>query len=270
MGRRSGRAWRAAVPVAEWERDDAAVTAWALAARGGDAEAVDQFVRATQRDVWRYVSRLSNDPQSADDLVQETYLRALRSLPRFEGRSSARTWLLSIARYTVVDRLRRNAARPRLSDTDDWQTAAELAQTRELPGFDEGVALSQLLGQLPYERREAFVLTQLLGLPYAEAALVAGCPVGTVRSRVARAREALIQQLASAERAGCAAPGAAVPAPAKPPAGAAPKGAPAVRRAAGTRGAPAPGAASRAGAVPASASAVGTGPARAPELAGAR
>ncbi|MEU1376575.1 sigma-70 family RNA polymerase sigma factor [Streptomyces triculaminicus] len=182
-------------------RDDESVTAWALAARGGDADAVDRFIRATQNDVRRYVARLSNDPQGADDLVQETYLRALRSLPRFEGRSSARTWLLSIARRTVVDRLRFQAARPRLSDTDDWQSAAERTQSAELPGFDEGVALSQLLDRLPYERREAFVLTQMLGLPYAEAAIVAGCPVGTVRSRVARAREALIVQLETAERA---------------------------------------------------------------------
>ncbi|WP_432036447.1 sigma-70 family RNA polymerase sigma factor [Streptomyces cucumeris] len=178
------------------ERDDETVTAWALAARGGDPDAVDRFIRATQRDVWRYVSRLS-DPQSADDLVQETYLRALRGLPRFEARSSARTWLLSIARRAVVDRLRRNAARPRLSDTADWEAAAERTQSRGLPvvGFDDGVALTQLLALLPYERREAFVLTQMLGLQYAEAAVVAGCPVGTVRSRVARAREALIGEL---------------------------------------------------------------------------
>ncbi|MCA6093173.1 sigma-70 family RNA polymerase sigma factor [Streptomyces sp. SCA3-4] len=181
-------------------RDDETVTAWALAARGGDADAVERFIRATQSDVRRYVARLSNDPQGADDLVQETFLRALRSLPRFEGRASARTWLLSIARRTVVDRLRFQAARPRLSDTDDWQSAAERTQSAELPGFDEGVALSQLLDRLPYERREAFVLTQMLGLPYAEAAVVAGCPVGTVRSRVARAREALIVQLETAER----------------------------------------------------------------------
>ncbi|GAA0426608.1 sigma-70 family RNA polymerase sigma factor [Streptomyces luteireticuli] len=181
-------------------RDDETVTAWALAARSGDADAVERFIRATQSDVRRYVARLSGDPQGADDLVQETYLRALRSLPRFEGRSSARTWLLSIARRTVVDRLRFLAARPRLSDTDDWQSAAERTQRAELPGFDEGVALSQLLDRLPCERREAFVLTQMLGLPYAEAALVAGCPVGTVRSRVARARESLIGQLETAER----------------------------------------------------------------------
>ncbi|WP_372406272.1 sigma-70 family RNA polymerase sigma factor [Streptomyces luteireticuli] len=181
-------------------RDDETVTAWALAARTGDADAVERFIRATQSDVRRYVARLSGDPQGADDLLQETYLRALRSLPRFEGRSSARTWLLSIARRTVVDRLRFLAARPRLSDTDDWQSAAERTQRAELPGFDEGVALSQLLDRLPCERREAFVLTQMLGLPYAEAALVAGCPVGTVRSRVARARESLIGQLETAER----------------------------------------------------------------------
>ncbi|MFH8367180.1 sigma-70 family RNA polymerase sigma factor [Streptomyces sp. NPDC018031] len=184
------------------DRDDETLTAWALAAGAGDTEAVDHFIRATRTDVWRYVSRLSADPQAADDLVQETYLRALRGLPRFEGRSSARTWLLSIARRVVVDRLRRNAARPRLSDTDDWQAVAERTQYRALPdlGFDEGVALSQLLAALPCARREAFVLTQLLDLPYAEAALVMGCPVGTVRSRVARAREALIEQLATAER----------------------------------------------------------------------
>lgn len=261
------------------ERDDAAVTAWALAARSGDADAVDRFVRATQRDVWRYVLRLSNDPQAADDLVQETYLRALRSLPRFEGRSTARTWLLSIARYTVVDRLRCNAARPRLSDTDDWQTAAELAQSRELPGFDEGVALSQLLGQLPYERREAFVLTQLLGLPYAEAALVAGCPVGTVRSRVARAREALIHQLTSAERAGFGPLEAAEPPPPTTRAPAAPAVSPMVGgRAAGTTGGRVAGTVGgrATGATGSPAPRAGAGarpdaePLRVPELAGAR
>ncbi|MER5862459.1 sigma-70 family RNA polymerase sigma factor [Kitasatospora sp. NPDC002040] len=188
-------------------RDDQAVTAWALAARDGDPAAVDTFIRSTQQDVRRYVAYLSGDPQAADDLTQDTYLRALRSLPRFEGRSSARTWLLSIARRTVADRFRFAAARPRLLDTTDWQAAVEGAQPCGLPGFDEGVALADLLAALPAERREAFVLTGLLGLPYEEAALVAGCPVGTIRSRVFRARAALIGQLAEADadRAACAA-----------------------------------------------------------------
>lgn len=174
---------------------DAAVTRLALAARGGDPSAVDRFVRATQRDVWRYVAFLSADPQAADDLTQDTFLRALGALRRFEGRSSARTWLLAIARRTVIDSVRHAAARPRLSGRDDWQTAAELAQPRGLPGFDDGIALAELLAGIPAERREAFVLTQLLGLPYADAAAAIGCPVGTVRSRVARARGALIALL---------------------------------------------------------------------------
>ncbi|MFE7287192.1 sigma-70 family RNA polymerase sigma factor [Streptomyces noursei] len=197
-------------------RDDETVTGWALAARDGDERAVEQFVRATQLDVRRYVTHLSGEAQAADDLVQDTYVRALRGLPRFEGRSSARTWLLTIARRVVADRIRTHAVRPRLSATDDWQSAAERVQPRGVPGFDEGIALAELLAALSAQRREAFVLTQLLGLPYAAAAGVMGCPVGTVRSRVARARETLIALLAEAEAgAGSGAAGAgtgAVPA----------------------------------------------------------
>ncbi|MCS0603145.1 sigma-70 family RNA polymerase sigma factor [Streptomyces sp. LP11] len=179
---------------------DASITQWALAARTGDAAAVERFVRALHRDVQRYVAHLCGDPQAVDDLAQDTFLRALGSLHRFEGRSSARAWLLAIARRAVIDSYRHAAARPRLSDLPDWQLAVESAQPRGLPGFDDGVALLDLLACLPDERREAFVLTQLLGLPYAEAARLAGCPVGTVRSRVARARATLADLLDAAER----------------------------------------------------------------------
>ncbi|MFJ6570492.1 sigma-70 family RNA polymerase sigma factor [Streptomyces sp. NPDC091292] len=177
------------------ESADEPVTLLALAAREGDPEAVDRFVRALHRDVRRYVTYLSADPQSADDLTQTTFLRALRSLHRFEGRSSARTWLMSIARRTVVDSFRSAAARPQLADRSDWRSAAEQAQPCGLPGFDEGVALAELLVLLPAERREAFLLTQILGLPYAEAAAALDCPIGTVRSRVSRARATLINLL---------------------------------------------------------------------------
>ncbi|WP_367320329.1 sigma-70 family RNA polymerase sigma factor [Streptomyces sp. HUAS ZL42] len=178
---------------------DESTTAWALAARTGDEDAVDRFVRSLHRDVLRYVVHLCADPQAADDLVQDTFLRALTGLHRFEGRSSARSWLLSIARRAVIDSYRRSAARPRLSDVADWTLAVELAQPRGLPGFDDGIALLDLLAALPDERREAFVLTQLLGLPYAEAAQLSDCPVGTVRSRVARARATLMDQLSEPE-----------------------------------------------------------------------
>ncbi|MEU0130509.1 MULTISPECIES: sigma-70 family RNA polymerase sigma factor [unclassified Streptomyces] len=178
---------------------DETATRLALEARDGDPEKADRFVRALHRDVWRYVAHLSADPQAADDLAQEVFLRALISLPAFEGRSSARTWILSIARRTVADSFRRAAARPRLADRYDWQSAAEQAQPYGLPGFDEGVALAELLSMIRAERREAFVLTQLLGFRYAEAATAVGCPVGTVRSRVARARTSLIALLADVE-----------------------------------------------------------------------
>ncbi|AGS67520.1 sigma-70 family RNA polymerase sigma factor [Streptomyces collinus] len=192
-------------PAARPAPTDESVTAWALAARGGDPDAVERFVRALHRDVRRYVAHLCADPQAVDDLAQDTFLRALGSLHRFEGRSSARVWLLSIARRAVLDSYRHAAARPRLSDAPDWQAAVERAQTRGLPGFDEGVVLLDLLAALPGERREAFVLTQLAGLPYAAAAAASGCPVGTVRSRVARARATLVDLLREADRPAAAA-----------------------------------------------------------------
>ncbi|MFC8125913.1 sigma-70 family RNA polymerase sigma factor [Streptomyces sp. NPDC057302] len=178
---------------------DTQITEWALAARDGDREALERFVRATRADVWRFVAHLGADVQGAEDLTQETYLRTLTALPRFAGRSCARTWLLSIARRVVADRYRAAAARPRFAEGPNWRTEAERAQTGGLPGFDEGVALLDLLSSLDAPRRQAFVLTQVLGLPYADAADAAGCPIGTVRSRVARARAVMASLLHAAE-----------------------------------------------------------------------
>ncbi|MDT0490472.1 sigma-70 family RNA polymerase sigma factor [Streptomyces griseus] len=173
------------------EVTDDDVTAWALGAASGDADAFGHVFRALHRDVRRYVTALADDSQLADDLVQETFLRAITSVHHFQGRGSARSWLLTIARRTVVDSLRRAASRPRLADTSDWQYAAERSQPRGLPGFDEGVALMALVDSLPDDRREAFVLTQLLDMPYDDAARTNACPVGTIRSRVSRARTTL-------------------------------------------------------------------------------
>ncbi|MER6526843.1 sigma-70 family RNA polymerase sigma factor [Streptomyces sp. NPDC001508] len=186
-------------PRADRAAADASATAWALAARGGDPDAADHFVRALHGDVLRYVARLSGDPQTAHDLAQDTFARAFGSLHRFEGRASARTWLLSIARRTVADSLRRAAVRPRIADAADWQTVVERTQPCGLPGFDDGVALLDLLETLPGQRREAFVLTQVVGLSYEEAAGHLGCPVGTVRSRVSRARATLGRLLLEAD-----------------------------------------------------------------------
>ncbi|GAA4547121.1 RNA polymerase sigma factor SigC [Amycolatopsis samaneae] len=179
------------MPGARSSEDDERITALALAAGRGDRRALEEWVRATQADVWRFLAHLA-DAGAADDLTQETYLRAFGSLRRFAGRSSSRTWLLSIARRVVVDQLRSAGARPRIADTD-WESAVERRGTRAAAaGFEDLVELRMLLDGLDPERREVLVLTQVLGLSYAEAADVCGCPVGTVRSRVARARDDLL------------------------------------------------------------------------------
>ncbi|WFE38738.1 sigma-70 family RNA polymerase sigma factor [Micromonospora sp. WMMD998] len=164
-----------------------AATTWALAARDGDPDAQAAFVRATQAEVWRFTAALV-DADSADDLTQETYLRAFRALPGFEGRSTARTWLLGIARRACADHLRTVVRRRRL----DERLAAQAATDRPHPDPAGQLCATDLVRRLPAERRSAFVLTQLLGLSYAEAADVEGVPVGTIRSRVARARDELV------------------------------------------------------------------------------
>jgi RNA polymerase sigma-70 factor, ECF subfamily len=170
------------------------ITAEAMAARSGDPDAAARFVRATQAEVWRLCSALGGRAE-ADDLTQETYLRAFRALPRFAGRSSARTWLLAIARRACADLVRERGRRPRI-DRDPTLLDAPLPETSEV---GEAVALRNMLAGLDPGRREAFVLTQVVGLSYEEAARVCGCPVGTIRSRVARARDDLVSGL-NAER----------------------------------------------------------------------
>ena len=165
------------------------VTVLALAAGRGDRAALSEFIRRTQSDVWRYVSRLAAT-RVADDLTQETYLRVLSALPAFEGRASARAWLLSIARRVVVDWIRHESARPTLSGGQSWSDVAD--SLRAATHLSHTVEVDELLDLLEPSRREALVLTQLLGFSYAEAASICGCAVGTIRSRVARARAELV------------------------------------------------------------------------------
>jgi RNA polymerase sigma-70 factor (ECF subfamily) len=163
------------------------VTSLAVAAQSGDTAALHAFVRATQADVWRLCAHLG-DQASADDLTQETYARALASLRGFRGEASAKTWLLTIARRAVADDIR---ARQRHRRRD-----AAAVRTSLQPGPDSSVPLAAVVEALDHDRRAAFVLTQMLGLSYAQAAEVCRCPVGTIRSRVARAREDLVQAVA--------------------------------------------------------------------------
>lgn len=171
-------------------RDDE-ITAYALAAGRGDADAITAFVRATQADVWRYVAYLA-DREHADDLTQETFLRALRGVKTYRGDVPARVWLLSIARRAVVDHFRKQGRTPAVAASLDLDVSVADRIGQPTPDPAGQVTLQSLVAQLDPDRRAAFVLTQVNGLSYDEAAQACGVPIGTIRSRVARAREDLL------------------------------------------------------------------------------
>jgi len=168
------------------------LTRLARAAATGDRVSLAAFVRQTQPEVWRLCARLG-DRGHADDLTQEVYLRALPALERFRGESSARTWLLQIARHVCADHVRRRTRRRRLLDRVERETDRSDAV---VAGPGGQLELDDAVAALDPDRRAAFVLTQVVGLSYAEAAEVCEVPVGTIRSRVARARADLLDALA--------------------------------------------------------------------------
>lgn len=166
------------------------LTTLATEAGQGDRMALAAFVRRTQADVWRLCRHLLG-PAAAADATQETFLRAIPALAGFRADASARTWLLGIARRVAADTIRREQRHRRLP-------LPRPARSADPSG---GVVTGDLLAHIDGDRREAFVLTQVLGLSYAEAADVAGVPVGTIRSRVARARAELADDVRAAEEA---------------------------------------------------------------------
>ncbi len=167
------------------------------AAREGDDHAVRELVRRTQPAVWRLCSALGSTGEE-DDLVQETYLRAFRSLDSYRGDAPVQAWILSIGRHVCADHVRRRSRQRRLLDR------ITRVQPRDLddgltPAAATGDGIDDFVRALSPERQEAFVLTQVVGLSYEEAADVIGCPIGTIRSRVARARLDLLDALRAAE-----------------------------------------------------------------------
>jgi RNA polymerase sigma-70 factor (ECF subfamily) len=188
---RAGRTAGRQAPI----RGDEDLTQLAVRAAAGDRAAEEAFVARTVDDVWRYCSHLMGSAH-ADDATQATYLRALRSLGNFRGESSAKTWLLGVARNTCLDLRRTLARRSRL---DQHVQAQPHETTGDLHAEHLPAELDELLGALTPERREAFVLTQVLGFPYDAAAEIIGVPIGTIRSRVARGRADLLALVATAD-----------------------------------------------------------------------
>ena len=158
-----------------------------IAAQDGNPDAFERFVRLTIDDVSPYC-RYLGDAGHVDDLVQDTYLRALRSLHTYRADSDARRWLLTIARRACADAI------------EHHQRSRRTELTRRTDhDHTTNVDLELLLDELPDDQRQAFVLTQLLGHRYDEAADICDCPVGTIRSRVARARTHLADAVTACE-----------------------------------------------------------------------
>jgi RNA polymerase sigma-70 factor (ECF subfamily) len=160
----------------------------ATRAAQGDRRAANELVRATYDDVWRFARSLVGT-QRAPDVVQDTYLRGWRSLEARPPTEDVKTWLLAIAWRASRDELRRDYR---------WRQRKQ-RQADQPPTFAsldaDHTVTNSLLADLDPDRRAAFVLTQLLGFSYAEAARICDTRIGTIRSRVARARADLADAL---------------------------------------------------------------------------
>ena len=168
--------------------------------KSGDRQAFDLLVRKYQHKVYGLVSRFISDSAAVEDVVQESFIKAYRSLDRFRGDSAFYTWLYRIAVNTAKNYLVAKGRRPPDADIDatdaEQMSGAEIM--REL-GTPEDVTLSkemsqkvlQVVEELPPDLRTALTLREIDGLTYEEIAKVMDCPIGTVRSRIFRAREAV-------------------------------------------------------------------------------
>jgi RNA polymerase sigma-70 factor (ECF subfamily) len=170
----------------------------------GERAAFDVLVRKYQHRIVKLVSRYVHDGAEAQDIAQEAFLKAWRALPRFRGDSAFYTWLYRIAintakNHLVADRRRPEDQQVDLQDPEEFSIAARL-RDEDTP---EGLLLTeeiertveQAIQALPDELRTAIVLRELEGLSYEEIAQAMDCPVGTVRSRIFRAREAISERL---------------------------------------------------------------------------
>lgn len=173
--------------------------------QSGDREAFGLLVEKYQRKLLRLVMRMVRDPAEAEDVAQEAFVKAYRALPNFRGESAFYTWLYRIGVNTAKNWLMANGRRmPTVSeivdeDGDDID-GSHLLRDDETP---DRVLLSKQIGEtvnaameaLPDDLRTAIVLREIEGLSYEEIAQVMDCPIGTVRSRIFRAREAIAARL---------------------------------------------------------------------------
>ncbi|MEW6514721.1 MAG: RNA polymerase sigma factor RpoE [Pseudomonadota bacterium] len=173
--------------------------------QSGDREAFGLLVSKYQRKLLRLVMRLVRDPAEAEDVTQEAFIKAYRALPNFRGESAFYTWLYRIgvntAKNWLVAHGRRMPVMSEIVDDDsegiedgvllrDDETPDRVLMSRQI-----GETVNAAMGALPEDLRTAISLREIEGLSYEEIAQVMDCPIGTVRSRIFRAREAIAVRL---------------------------------------------------------------------------
>lgn len=171
----------------------------------GDKGAFDLLVSKYQRKIFRLLSRLIRDSAEVEDIAQEAFIKAYRALPNFRGESAFYTWLYRIAINTAKNYLVSQGRRvPTTTEADieeaetfddgerlrDLNTPESMLRTKQV-----GEAVNRAIDRLPEDLRTAIVLREIEGLSYEEIAESMNCPIGTVRSRIFRAREAIAQEL---------------------------------------------------------------------------
>lgn len=173
----------------------------------GETIAFDRLVDLYKDRIYNYVARMVHDPIEAEDIAQEAFVKAYRSLPSFRGASTFQTWLYRIASNLTIDSVRRRRRRENTFsmdaplDTEEGQMARE-QQDMACPGPARDLETAELqrqvhraIQQLSPKLRSVVVLYQLQGLSYEEIADILGCPLGTVKSRLFNARLELKQKL---------------------------------------------------------------------------
>jgi RNA polymerase sigma-70 factor (ECF subfamily) len=174
-------------------------------AQRGDKRAFELLVMKYQRKLARLLSRMVRDPAEIEDITQESFIKAYRALPQFRGESAFYTWLYRIAVNTAKNYL---VARGRRAPTttefnaeeaegfDDAELLRDIATPEaELQTKQIAAAVNKAVDALPEELRTAITLREIEGLSYEEIAQMMDCPIGTVRSRIFRAREAISEKI---------------------------------------------------------------------------
>jgi RNA polymerase sigma-70 factor (ECF subfamily) len=171
----------------------------------GDRRAFDLLFARYQHKIVNLVGRYLRNPQDVEDVTQEAFIKAFRALPRFRGESAFYTWLYRIAINTAKNHLVARGRRPPGVDVDvddaEYMDGSDLLKEGESPeaalSRDElSAAIDEAIGQLPDDLRSAVTLREFDGLSYEQIAQIMECPVGTVRSRIFRARESIDRHIA--------------------------------------------------------------------------